>query len=101
MKLLENLNTLKSYGPDLIHPRILKECRSKLAVPLSNTMIFKLSYESETVVEDWKTAHVKALFKKGARDEAGNHRPISLTCIPCKMMEKLVRDCIVSYIKLK
>ena len=95
MNLLENLNTLKSYGPDLIHPRILIECRSNLVIPL--TMIFKLSYEIETVVEDWKTAHVKALFKKGARDEAGNHRPISLTCIPCKMMEKLVRDCKVSY----
>ena len=47
MKLLENLNTrtLKSYGPpDLIHPRILKECRSNLVVPL--IMIFKLSYET-------------------------------------------------------
>ena len=43
---------------------------------------------------------MKALFKKGSRDNPGNYRPINLTCIPCKLMEKLVRDAIVSHMTM-
>ena len=66
-----------------------------MVVPLS--IIFKQSYLEGEVVDDWKNAHVKALYKKGSREYASNYRPISLTCISCKMMEKLIRDHIVSY----
>jgi len=95
LKILETLNPVKSSGPDLLHPRVLKEIRNTIVTPL--TLIFKQSYAEGEVAEDWKTAHVKALFKKGSREEAANYRPISLTCIPCKMMEKIVRDHIVNY----
>ena len=98
-KILENLNPVKSPGPDLLHPRVLREIKNAIVEPL--TLIFKQSYNEGQVVKDWKTAHVKALFKKGSREEAANYRPISLTCIPCKMMEKVVRDHIVNYMTSK
>ena len=95
MKLMKNLNVNKSPGPDLIHPRVLKELCGSLINPM--TLIFQKSFQYGELVDDWKTANVKALFKKGSRDNPGNYRPISLTCIPCKLMEKLVRDAIVNH----
>jgi len=95
LKILEKLNPVKSPGPDRLHPRVLKETRHAILTPL--THIFKQAHTEGEIVEDWKTAHVKALFKKGSREEAANYRPISLTCIPCKMMDKIMRDHIVNH----
>ena len=52
-------------------------------------------------MHDWKSANVRALFKIVSRDNPSNYRLISLTCISCKLMEKLVRDNIINYITLK
>ena len=38
----------------------------------------------------WRTAHVMPIFKKGDRHNPANYRPISLTCNPCKCMERIV-----------
>ena len=95
LKLLEKLNVNKSPGPDLLHPRALKELKTALALPL--TLIYNHSFDNGVLVDDWKTAYVKPLFKNGPRDSPGNYRPISLTCIPCKMMERIVRDGLVNY----
>jgi hypothetical protein len=43
--------------------------------------------------------YVVALFKKGDKSDPGNYRPVSLTSIACKMMEKLVRNQIVEHMK--
>ena len=45
----------------------------------------------------WKKANISAIFKKGEKKKTENYRPISLTCVPCKLMEKLVRDIIVRH----
>ena len=37
------------------------------------------------------------LFKKGDKSDPGNYRPVSLTSVICKLMEKLVREIIVNY----
>ncbi len=43
--------------------------------------------------DDWKQAKVSAIFKrKGNRKKAGNYRPVSLTCIMCKILEGCIRD---------
>ena len=41
---------------------------------------------------DWKLACVTPVFKKGSRSSASNYRPVSLTYIACKVMEKLIRE---------
>ena len=38
-KALSNLNTSKSQGPDLLHPRMLKELSNELSYPLKNFLI--------------------------------------------------------------
>ena len=87
-KLLENLNPNKSMGPDLIHPRVLKQL-ARVVAPIL-TVIFNKSLHSAEVTEDWKKANVAPIFKKGERYNAENYRPISLTCIASKIMEHIL-----------
>ena len=84
-KLLSKLNPTKAAGPENIPPRVLK----KLALFIA-PIIFKISYESYesgTIPAIWKTANICQVFKKGKQFEVINYRPISLTCISCKLME--------------
>ena len=39
--------------------------------------------------------NVIALFKKGSKRSPNNYRPVSLTAICCKVLEKLIRDAIM------
>ena len=41
--------------------------------------------------------HIVALYKKGSRNEVSNYRPVSLTCIICKVLESFIRDHIMDY----
>ena len=47
----------------------------------------------------WKTAIVVPLYKKGPASNANNYRPISLTCVGCKIFEKIVKTYVVSYLQ--
>jgi len=33
-----------------------------------------------------------AIYKKGAKSEAGNYRPVSLTSVICKILESIISD---------
>ena len=85
----------KSQGPDLIHPKCLKETKDYIIQPL--TTIFQKSLDESLTPPIWKRANVSAIFKKGEKKKPSNYRPISLTSVPCKLMEKLVRDAIVNH----
>ena len=95
MKKLKELDSSKAQGPDQIPPKVLKELSNELAAPLSK--VFNMSLEKGQVPQDWKVAEVVAIFKKGSRSETGNYRPVSLTCIVCKVLESLIRDEIVRF----
>ena len=95
-KKLDNLKPDKSPGIDSIHPNVLRECSKEMAVPLF--LIFKKSIAEETIPDDWKRAKVVPIYKKGSKTSAGNYRPVSLTSIPCKVMESLIRDTILNHV---
>ena len=59
------MNIYKSTGPDMLHPRILRVLDDKLVRPL--TQIFNNSVETGIIPEDWKSANVTAIHKKGNR----------------------------------
>ena len=87
-KLLKSLKIHKAAGPDGIVPRLLFEFSEQLAPLL--TFIFNKSIDSGKVPEDWRQANVAPIFKKGEKYKPSNYRPISLTCICCKLLEHIV-----------
>ena len=48
--------------------------------------------------EIWKLAHVTPIYKKGAKSDPLNYRPVSLTSVVCKFMERLIRDKIIDHL---
>jgi len=62
MRKLLNLNPDKSFGPDDIHPMLLKECAAAVTEPLS--IIFQQLFDTGTLPADWKTANIVPIFKK-------------------------------------
>jgi hypothetical protein len=96
-KLLKGLNPRKASGPDGIPSKLLQALAKELAPPL--TMLFKSSLQTGQIPQVWRHALVQPIFKKGDKSQAANYRPISLTCICCKMLEHIVRHAITDHLE--
>lgn len=94
-KKLRELDASKAQGPDGIPAKVLKELCKEIALPF--THLFNKSLESGCIPQEWREAEVVAIFKKGTKSDPGNYRPVSLTCISCKVLESLIRDALVNY----
>ena len=94
-KKILHLKISKAPGPDGLHPRLLKELAQHISQPLET--IIQLSLREGKVPTDWKQGEITAIHKKGSRWTAGNYRPVSPTCILCKIMESLVRETITDH----
>ena len=94
-KLLCKLDPRKAPGPDNISPRVLKELYFSIAPTLQ--VIYERSYNDGVVPYDWLHANVCSIYnKKGTRKAPVNYRPISLTCIACKIFEHIVTSSVMS-----
>ncbi|CAM4513480.1 unnamed protein product [Caretta caretta] len=93
---LEKLDVHKSMGPDELHPRVLKELAAVIAEPLA--IIFENSWQTGEVPDDWKKANVVSIFKKGKKEDPGNYRPVSLTSVPGKIMEQVLKESILKHL---
>ena len=96
-KLLEKVKESKSQGTDSIHPKFIKETAKYLAKPVN--IIFRKSMEQGKLPDVWKQANVTPIHKKGPRHDVSNYRPISLTSILCKIMERIIRDAIMEHME--
>jgi hypothetical protein len=91
--MLSKLKPDKAQGPDEIHPRILRECSREIAPALFR--IFKKSLDSSEIPQDWRQANVVPLHKGGTKAATGNYRPVSLTSVVCKVLERIIKDRLV------
>nr|VZH99095.1 unnamed protein product [Spirometra erinaceieuropaei] len=94
---LLNLKESTSPGPDAIPAKLLKELASEMSKPLA--LIFQTSFVTGCLPSDWKSATITPLFKGGSRASANNYRPVSLTSICCKIMEKIIKKALVQFLE--
>jgi len=88
IKLIQNLPNGKSPGPDSIRkPDLLVDVQMS-AICLKH--VFQASINAGKLPSEWKLAYVTPVHKGGDLETANNYRPISLTSIPCKMLEHIV-----------
>ncbi|CAM5090606.1 unnamed protein product [Eretmochelys imbricata] len=83
--------------PDALHPRVIKDLADVIAEPLA--IIFENSWRSGKVPDDWKKANVVPIFKKGKEEDQGNYRPVSLTSVPGKTMEQVLKESILKHLE--
>ena len=95
-KKIRKLRSDAAASPDKIGPRLLQELENELVGPL--TWIFKTSLRTGDVPDDWRRANVTPIFKKGAKADPGNYRPVSLTPVCCKLLESLIRDKLMDHL---
>ena len=96
---LKALKSDKSPGPDSIHPLLLQNVADEVAKPL--TLIFTKSLNESKLPEDWRRANITAIYKKGARNEASNYRPVSLTSVVCKILEAIIKEKLTRFLQDK
>ena len=82
---------------DGLHPKVLKEVGEEISPALC--IIYNASMNQGSLPEDWLLANVSPIYKKGSKHVAGNYRPVSLTCIICKLMESIVREQMMLFLK--
>ena len=91
LKLIKSLNINKASGrtgPDNVSAKALTICAEEIAPIL--TVLFTQSFNSGELPNDWLTANITPVFKKGDKSNPSNYRPIFLTSLCCKLMEHIL-----------
>ena len=60
--------------------------------------LFQQSFDTGEIPKEWSLANICPLFKKSDRSLVGNYRPVSLTCVPCKLLEHIVCSNIIAHL---
>jgi hypothetical protein len=93
---IRKLKPASATGPDGIGPKLLQELEYELTPVLAKN--FRRSLQHGEVPDDWKSANVTPIFKKGSKADPGNYRPVSLTSVCCKMLESILRDSMMDHL---
>ena len=95
--LLDRIDVSKSSGPDKLPGRLLQSLAMELT-PVVH-FIFTQSHCTGELPTEWKQANVAPIFKKGSKLQAVNYRPVSLTCITCKLFEHIICKHILAHLE--
>ena len=97
-KVIEGLDENAAAGPDGIPPLLVKELKEELVQPL--TALFKASVEQGRIPDEWRLAVVTPIYKnKGKKSDPCNYRPVSLTNVIGKVMERVVKEQLTTYLE--
>lgn len=87
----------KASGPDGISPTDLKLCEDTSMYTLQK--VIKKAVDCLKFPKSWKVAKVSCIYKKGAKNDCSNYRPISLLSIPSKVFERCLCSTICDHIE--
>jgi len=97
-KVLESLLNLKKklgLGPDGLSAFFLHEIAYSIVQPLST--IFEFSIRHHQIPMIWRHANVCPIYKKGDTAVASNYRPVSITCVCCRVLESIIQGELMSF----
>ena len=97
MKAIKKLKSNSASGPDGLPPLLFKRLGACLAEPLS---AFFNSFSVHQMPNVWSKAIITPVFKSGKSCDVSNYRPISLTCVACKLMERIISMHILDYLRV-
>lgn len=96
-KLIKSLKPSSAPGCDLISPKILISTSYYSSIIL--TKIYQQSLDHGVLPIEFKIGKVVPFFKSGNRHSPLNYRPISLTSIPCKLIEHILFSNLVKFLE--
>ena len=96
LSLIRSLNPNKAMGPDGISSQMLILCGASLVLPLK--LIYRNILYTAIFPDQWKLANVTPIHKKDNKQMVKNYRPISLLPICSKIFEKLLFNCLYTYL---
>ena len=97
LKCLQKLPSSCTLSPDGFPALFLKSIAPSIALPLS--ILFMQSLRNGRIPKIWKVAFVRPLFKKELCSLPSNYRPISLTSVIGKVMEKLLVNSMMLFLQ--
>ena len=62
------------------------------------TQLFNISLKLGEIPEDWKVAHVTPIPKSHSKSDPDNYRPLSLLSVLSKLLEKHVRNLLLTHL---
>ena len=95
--LLDRIDVSKSSGPDKLPGRLLQSLAKEIT-PVVH-FIFTQTLCTGELPTEWTQANVAPIFKKGSKLQAVNYRPVSLTCITCKLFEHIICKHILAHLE--
>ena len=85
---VKNLKPKNSCDPEGYPPILIKRLITSLQLPLS--LIFNSFMSVSKIPQSWNYAIITPIFKKGLSSDFKNYRPISLTSVFGKVMERVI-----------
>ena len=97
IKAIDEIAMDSACGDEDIPACILKHCKEPLSYPI--LLIWKDSMQRGYIAKQYKTQIITPVHKKASKSDPANYRPIALTSHIIKILERIIRDQLVSHLE--
>ena len=99
LEAMHELSPNSAAGQNCVPSSLLVNCATELAPVL--LLIFSQTLSQGVIPKSWKGAAIIPIYKSGGKTVPSNYRPISLTSVVCKVLERIIRKQVFSLLDQK